>query len=108
MRNCVKVEGMKIQPNTHCLTCNRRSKAVLCKRCAARAAVLAARADAGRPIITPSSFRLLYDPQCEDLARHFLSDLAQRELVQELAAEIQRAVEDWIDQERARLGDSLR
>jgi hypothetical protein len=37
-----------------------------------------------------------YDPACEDLARHFLSDLAREELVERLAEYIQGQIEDWI------------
>ena len=39
-----------------------------------------------------------YDPKCEELAKHFLSDLARDQLVQELSQWIQDAVEDWLSQ----------
>jgi len=42
------------------------------------------------------SKELNYDPECENLARYFLSDKARPETVQCLAQHIQNAVEDWI------------
>jgi hypothetical protein len=40
---------------------------------------------------------ILYDPECEALARHFLADEPgiTDAVVQELAGVIQRAIEDW-------------
>jgi hypothetical protein len=36
-----------------------------------------------------------YDGACETLAEHFLSTVAERDAVKELAQHIQDAVEDW-------------
>jgi hypothetical protein len=46
-----------------------------------------------------------YDPACEDLARHFLSDVAAPLLVQKLAQHIQDEIKDWIISETKRLGE---
>jgi len=43
-----------------------------------------------------------YDPACEELANHFLGAASDR-LKRELAQEIQRAVEDWMEAEADRL-----
>jgi len=46
--------------------------------------------------------RATYDPKCHDLAEHFFADEPAKEaLVGELAARIQRAVEDWFEENRA-------
>ena len=38
-----------------------------------------------------------YDPACEELARHFLSDLARPELAAKLAQHIQTEIEGWLE-----------
>lgn len=40
--------------------------------------------------------RKLYDPRCEDLARHFLGTKATELLVQSLAFRIQQEIECWM------------
>jgi len=43
-----------------------------------------------------------YDPKCHVLAEHFLQyEPAKQILVGELAAWIQRAIEDWFEENRA-------
>lgn len=49
----------------------------------------------------------LYDPKCKELARHFLGHRTSDRLVQELAAEIQRLIERWIQNERNRILESV-
>jgi vacuolar-type H+-ATPase subunit E/Vma4 len=44
-----------------------------------------------------------YDPQCWELAQHFLPDGATVRLKNELAQAIQDAIEDWLTEERDRL-----
>jgi len=40
----------------------------------------------------------LYDPKCEDLARFFLPYDASLETIQELAADLQDAAEDFLQE----------
>lgn len=44
--------------------------------------------------------KILYDPQCEVLARWFLNGVkgADEDAAQELAGVIQLAIEDWMDE----------
>lgn len=43
----------------------------------------------------------MYDPKCEELAKHFLEDEPElRHGTQHLAQEIQDAIEDWIVEHR--------
>ena len=52
--------------------------------------------------------KLSYDPACEKLARHFLTDEAQlHHLHQQLAQAIQDAVETWLDDKRHELREIL-
>jgi hypothetical protein len=44
-----------------------------------------------------------YDSRCQDLAEVFLPSTASERLKQELAQEIQNAIENWIEAERDRL-----
>jgi len=45
----------------------------------------------------------MFDPKCLDLARHFLSDLENTQLVNELAQHIQDEVEIWLESEKRTL-----
>jgi hypothetical protein len=45
----------------------------------------------------------MFDPKCLDLARHFLSDLENTKLVNELAQHIQDEVEIWLESEKRTL-----
>jgi hypothetical protein len=45
----------------------------------------------------------MFDPKCLDLARHFLSDLENTKLVNELAQHIQNEVELWLEAEKRTL-----
>lgn len=49
----------------------------------------------------------LYDPKCEELARHFLPDGVSARLVEELSVEIQAVVEDWMEIEIDRMATAL-
>ncbi len=40
------------------------------------------------------------DVECEKLARYFLPPAASRGLIEELASEIQCAIDDWLDSHR--------
>jgi hypothetical protein len=47
-------------------------------------------------------FTPTYDSKCYDLAEHFLQDdPAKQAVAGELAAHIQRAIEDWFEENRA-------
>lgn len=49
-----------------------------------------------------------YDPACEELARHFLSDEEfENDHVAELAQHIQDAIEDWIEAKRIALDEAV-
>ena len=45
----------------------------------------------------------MFDPKCLDLARHFLSDVGNTQLVNELAEHIQNEVEIWLETEKRTL-----
>lgn len=47
-----------------------------------------------------------YDPACEELARHFLSDLAPSsdQFARDLAQHIQNTIEDWLEFEIKKRG----
>ncbi len=47
-----------------------------------------------------------YDPACDDLSRHFLEDLPANERdIAALAQTIQDAIEDWLTNFEAELGE---
>ena len=49
----------------------------------------------------------MYDPACEELARHFLSDRAPARLCADLSQTIQDAVEDWLTDKSSDITDQI-